>query len=294
MKKISLAVLAVFVLILAFASAAQAQSAQETLNQYISDLQKNPDDTALREKIIKLVQTMKPPPSIPEDARQHFVMAQTFGKKAKDAKGYELAIDEYRQALLNAPWWPAAYNNMGIVMEQAGQYDEAISSLKLYLLTNPDDARTAQDKIYEIEAAKKLAQEERAAEEAKESSSEAIAARKQQQEQQFIKSLDGAVYTRTEEPGNGWVMNFRIEIKDGKAIVWRQVTSTPGLPYTREWTEIKGMEGQITGRQWKPESDGFWDNTCSISEDGSKITCHYESINPNNQLPPFDNIYRRE
>jgi len=32
----------------------QAQSPQEILNQYISDLQKNPNDNALREKIIRL------------------------------------------------------------------------------------------------------------------------------------------------------------------------------------------------------------------------------------------------
>ena len=41
-------------------SIAQAQSPQQTLNQYVSDLQKNPNDYALREKIIRHVQTMKP------------------------------------------------------------------------------------------------------------------------------------------------------------------------------------------------------------------------------------------
>lgn len=49
------------------AFSAQAQSPQQTLNQYVSDLQKNPDDNALREKIIKHVQTMKPAPAIPEE-----------------------------------------------------------------------------------------------------------------------------------------------------------------------------------------------------------------------------------
>ncbi len=43
---------------------AQAQSPQQTLNQYISNLQKNPNDYALREKIIRHVQAMKPAPGV--------------------------------------------------------------------------------------------------------------------------------------------------------------------------------------------------------------------------------------
>jgi len=64
--QISKIISAIFFLLLGISvSIAQAQSPQETLNQYISDLQKNPTDYALREKIIKHVQTMKPAPAIP-------------------------------------------------------------------------------------------------------------------------------------------------------------------------------------------------------------------------------------
>ena len=141
-------------------SSAQSQSSQGTLDQYIVDLQKNPDDNALREKIIKLVQEAKKPLAISEEARQHFMMAQTYQKKAKNEVGYKLAIDEYKQGLLLAPWLPEAYNNLGILYEMVGNYDEAVSSLKLYLLTNPSDAEKARDKIIEIEATKKLASAE--------------------------------------------------------------------------------------------------------------------------------------
>ena len=139
---------------------AQSTNPQETLNQYIADLQKNPADTALREKIIRHVQTMKPTPAIPEEARKHFLMAQTIQGKAKDTKDFELAISEYKKVLLIAPWWPEAYNNMGILLEQVGQYDEAMRAFELYVMTNPKDAREAQDKIYAIEAAKKMAEAE--------------------------------------------------------------------------------------------------------------------------------------
>jgi len=159
MKKICPVILLTLALVFALQPFAQAQSSnpRQTLDQYISDLQRSPNDNTLREKIIRHVQTMRPTPAIPEEARRHFVMARTLENKVKDAKKYELAISEYREALLIAPWWPEAYNNMGILLEQAGQYDEATRALKLYVLTNPKDAREAQDKIYAVDAAKKLA-----------------------------------------------------------------------------------------------------------------------------------------
>lgn len=75
MKKNSVFASLAFSLTLMFASAclapAQSADAQETLKQYISDLQKNPNDYALREKIIRLVQTMKPAPVVPEEAERY-------------------------------------------------------------------------------------------------------------------------------------------------------------------------------------------------------------------------------
>ena len=64
MRKICLSVFLAFMLTFVLITTTHAQSAnpQQTLNQYISDLQKNPNETALREKIIKLVQIIKPAP----------------------------------------------------------------------------------------------------------------------------------------------------------------------------------------------------------------------------------------
>lgn len=84
----------------------QAQSTNDLLNQYVLDLQKSPNDNALREKIIKHVQTMEPLPQIPEEARRHYVMAKTLFKDAKSENDYSAAIDEFKSALLVAPWWP--------------------------------------------------------------------------------------------------------------------------------------------------------------------------------------------
>ena len=49
------------------AATAQAQSPQQILNQYVADLQKSPNDYALREKIIRHVQAMKQKPAIPAE-----------------------------------------------------------------------------------------------------------------------------------------------------------------------------------------------------------------------------------
>jgi len=151
---------------LGFACVTQAAdnspNSRETLKQYVAELQNNANDQALREKIIKLAQSIKPAPAIPEEARRHFVKAVTLQKEAKGPKDYGLAIAEYRQALLLAPWWPEAMFNLGVALEATGQYDEAKRAWTQYLLTQPSEAnaRQAQDKIYGLEAKEeKLAKE---------------------------------------------------------------------------------------------------------------------------------------
>jgi tetratricopeptide (TPR) repeat protein len=129
-------------------------SPREQLNQYVADLQQNPTDDALRKKLIMLAATLQPPPAVPEEARRHFVKADTLARGAHAPEDYYAAIYEYREALALAPWWGDAYHDLGIVLESAGRYDDATKEVKFYLLTNPEakDARAAQDEIYKIEA----------------------------------------------------------------------------------------------------------------------------------------------
>lgn len=188
MKKISLPVLLVTILawVLQPSVHAQTPNPQETLNQYVSDLQKNPNDNALREKIIKFVHTMKPAPAIPEEARRNYVMAKTLFKDAKSIQDYDDALAKFRTAVSLAPWWSEAYLDMGLAYEAAQQYTEAIDALKLYVVANPDSekSRKAQDEIYIIEAKKEKA--------AKESSPEVVAAKKQNESEALLKKLNGA------------------------------------------------------------------------------------------------------
>jgi hypothetical protein len=140
---------------------AQDPGPQQTLNQYVADLQRSPNDTALRAKIIGFVQTMRPAPAIPEEARGHYVMAATFMEKAKDNTGFERAVLEYKAALLAAPWWADAYKKLAIAQKAAEKYDDAVASLNFYLLTQPADARDAQDEIYKLKALKESAADDR-------------------------------------------------------------------------------------------------------------------------------------
>ncbi len=153
MKSIGKLILFVFALLI-LAASANAQSPREELQQMVEQLQKTPNDNALREKIIKLAITIRPTPAIPEEAREPFVMGATVLKKASDPAGAGKAVDLFTQALNIAPWFVDAYYNRAIAREAAGQFEPAIDDLKLYLEFKLTDAerREAQDKIYALKA----------------------------------------------------------------------------------------------------------------------------------------------
>lgn len=137
--------------------AEQSGKLREALNHYVTALQSGLEgsgvDRRVREKIIKLVHQLDPPPAISEDARRHFIYAQTAAKTAKSPSDYEKAIKEYQEALRLAPWWGNFYLDLAIVQEQAGKYADAARSLELFVLASPNDpqARAAKNRIYELE-----------------------------------------------------------------------------------------------------------------------------------------------
>ncbi len=194
-KPILLAVFIAFIVLPFYWTRSYAQSPQETLNQYISDLQKNPNDYALREKIVKHVQTMKPAPAVPEEAKKYVNRGVAAGEGAKTENDYKDAIDEFQKAVNIAPWLGAGYRGLAVMQDKAGQYSQALQNLKLFLLTNPSTADT--------EAAKTLRDkiEYRQEKATKETSAEAIAERPKNKQEEFIRSLQGAVWVRESADG---------------------------------------------------------------------------------------------
>jgi hypothetical protein len=146
---------------------------RQKLKEYVDVLQNTPDDVELRQKIVKLAATLKPPPAIPEEARRYYVKAVAIQKDAKTPEEAALAVNAYQQALLLAPWWADGYYNMSSALRLAGRYEEATTALKLYLASNPKDARAAQDRIYAIEGEQERAAAEQTARTQKEAEEKA-------------------------------------------------------------------------------------------------------------------------
>jgi len=110
---------------------------QETLQQYVSDLIKNPANIALREKIIMLALTMDPAPTVPEAVERNMVQGTAFTQTAAGTGDYKQAIVEFESAANNAPWLAMAYFNLAVVQGKVGFYTEAIQNFKFYLMDAP-------------------------------------------------------------------------------------------------------------------------------------------------------------
>lgn len=183
---------------------AHASNPREELKQLTAQLQSNPNDIALREKIIKLAARTKPAPAIPEEANRAFVKGNVFQREAKDASGYALAITAYREALRYAPWWGDAYFNLAIAQESAGKFDEAIISIRNYMASvqaGSTEARDAQNKIYALEAKKEIA-----------------AKRELEQTNRFSGNW------------SNWLYSIRIDTKDSSCSVSNAVSRLPDSP----------------------------------------------------------------
>ena len=154
MRKIFFSVL-MLMLLITIISNVHAQTPQETLAQFISTLQKNPNDFTLREKIIKHVQTMSPAPALPLEAEKYEGRAEYAIKNAKSEADFLDAAKEYDKALLLAPWVSSYYFNHGIAYEKAGKPKEAKQSFELYLLAAPNaqDKRDVRKRIAGLEYA---------------------------------------------------------------------------------------------------------------------------------------------
>jgi tetratricopeptide (TPR) repeat protein len=249
---------------LAFFSAhAQLSNPQQTLNQYISDLQKNPNDYALREKIIKHVQTMTPKPAMSSEAEKYEGRAEYAIKNAKNEADFLDAAKEYDKALLLAPWVSSYYFNQAIAYEKAGKPKEAKRSFEFYLLAAPDaqDARDVRKRIAGLEYAAEKA--------TKETSPEAIAAKKQNTFEDLLRKIDGRRYTHVQhyKPGNPGIHIIDVQ---GKFLLWGWHPEREAYTGPHGRVEIKGYESEYHFIGNTDEPERCW--TYIISEDGSTIT----------------------
>ena len=278
MKKISPVALAVFVLIFVFMTNVQAQSPQQTLNQYVADLQKNPDDNALRERIIKLVQEMKQKPAISREAERFMNRGAAAVKSAKDANDFKDAVAEFEKATMAAPWLANAYYNLGVAQDKAGLYAAAIRSLKLYVLAEPNapDIRSVEKLIDEIEykqekAAKDKELTAKKAVEDKRARQEDAGANKAKEQEEFLRKINGARYIyrfwgKRSDTGADAEYLQTLDVR-GDTISMGQ-----GLADGRDWF-MNRITYKIEGRTLRCFVDGkaMPQGDAIISEDGNTI-----------------------
>jgi hypothetical protein len=138
-----------FLIILAplvFASGADAKTPREELKQMVEQLQKTPTDNALREKIIKFAQVLKPAPPLPEEALRYEGRARAAFQTARQESDYLEAAREYQSALLQAPWVAGYYADLCTIYEKATIYAEARRSCQWALMAERDAAAVTEIK----------------------------------------------------------------------------------------------------------------------------------------------------
>jgi hypothetical protein len=108
---------------------------------------------ALWKKITSLYRSMKPKPAVPDEARRYMVRGQTAVAEARSAADFEAAAREFEMAARQAPFWPDAYYNLGVLRGKMGLYDDAIKGLEKYLDLSPDadDAEQVKTMVYQLE-----------------------------------------------------------------------------------------------------------------------------------------------
>ena len=174
-------------LVFFYVAPSSAQSSQSTprdqLQQYVTQLQANPTDDALRTTIIQLALTLDPKPATPPEAIQHEAAAAYAFKNAQSSSDFLNAAAEYEKALLLVPWKAIDYYNMGACYGKEGDLQKAIAAYQFYLLAAPGAADA--DKVNRLIGVLKyqLSQKE-AAEEAQRQQQEAQEQQEQQEEEQ--------------------------------------------------------------------------------------------------------------
>jgi tetratricopeptide (TPR) repeat protein len=268
--------LVLFIGVLMLATAAYSESPREQLNQMVEQLKKNPADNALREKIIKLAQEIKPAPAIPEEAERFEGRAQFAFTNAKSPADYLDAAKEYEKAIVVAPWVAGYYSDLCTIYGKAEKYAEAKKNCEFFLASSLSGQDTS-------DVRKRIAGLEFAIEKG---------SKQKNQDEEFLKKLDGARF----------VLSTRANFKDGTWRDWRYLYEVRGnkayfasvLNATTVQADhrLKSVVGVmhwdkdgyfITGREFVIPRD---DQDCkdmqircvdeiqSISEDGNKIIEH--------------------
>lgn len=133
--------------------AAESANSLDMLKWYVAELKMSPEDGNLRVTIIKLGNSLKPRPGLPEEAERRMERGAAYMKESADSEGYQKAISEFQAAVNAAPWLGEAYQSLALAQEKAGLNSDAAQSLKYYLYSesDPKKKKDTKTKIVELE-----------------------------------------------------------------------------------------------------------------------------------------------
>ncbi|MDE2309864.1 MAG: tetratricopeptide repeat protein [Betaproteobacteria bacterium] len=268
--KLTMKLLSTIFAVLLLVNVANAESPREQLKQMVEQLQTNPSDSALREKIIKLAQELKPAPAVPDEAERRMVRGTAAFKGAKSVADYQDAVKEFEQATLTAPWYGDAYFNLGVAQDKAENYEAALRSLKLSQLVSPDN-KEIKTLMYEVEYRNEKAR-----------SPDVLAERQRKRNEELAAQFDGAQWHK-ENNSRVSCMDAYIELHHGEVFSgWIVVNpngtgcpqfDVPGQGWVKAWLGKAGVIKRV--RLEGLNFDLSDENTtlmAKISEDGERIT----------------------
>ena len=132
---------------------AAAHTPRATLQWLQARLQSDPGIQGWRWAAIEVAARLRPAPAIPETAREHLARGVAAFKLATNPQGLQPAIDEFRQAVAAAPWWPDPYYDLAKTEEKSGDSVHAALDYADYLFAAPQaqDAEDVRSKIYQLQ-----------------------------------------------------------------------------------------------------------------------------------------------
>jgi len=279
---------ALFLALPGLAASPAALPSRKQLSTMVEQLQKTPDDDALRGKIIKLVSALKPAPALPAEAERRMARGSAAVKGAASAADFQDAAKEFEAATLAAPWYGDAYFNLGVTQDKAANYESALRSLKLALLAAPG-SKEIKALMYEVEYRQEKG------------SPSALAAKQQSADAALMKSLEGAVFTEV----GAKTVEFQYRISNGKAVFWtRRLAYNGGMCYDGSRRDgAIGEEAMCTddtpagpltvpleGRHGKiDQGPNHHSVTLEISEDGQSLQTRDIWVGD----APKDRVYKR-
>jgi len=111
-------------------------------------------DFLVTKRAVEVEQKLDPPPVISAEAKERAVLAQKGVSEARDERGFDRAIEEYREAIRLAPWWAELHLNLALALERHGDYRKALKSLELFLFASPNNSEAGNitAKMHELES----------------------------------------------------------------------------------------------------------------------------------------------